>query len=292
MFIIDAHTHEPPLKGPRLSELPLDDDRRMEPACEASLAAMAAVGIDMALLLARTEWAEFAAVTHPSRFASNIRFDPTDPDIEELVSTARDRRGVVGLQAYLSWPPSGENIQLLRAGGFEAMFSAAEKHRLPVSAVVSGDLPEIVPIAEGHPDLILVLPHFGLKQPPLREPDVPPFAQLSQLLELARYPNVFVKCSGIPTLSATGFPYPDVWPHILKVISAFGLDRVMWASDYTRVSQLMSYEHALAYLRDTTELSTAEKAQLLGGTAARVFGLPSGRQDLEHDATPAPYPAR
>jgi L-fuconolactonase len=292
MVIIDAHTHEPSLKGPGLSALPLDDERRMEAACEASLAAMDAIGIDMALLLARAEWAEFAAAAHPGRFASNIRFDPTDPDIENLVSTARNRRGVVGLQAYLSWPPSGENIQLLRAGGFEAMFSAAEKHRLPVSAIVSGDLPEIAPVAEAHPDLILVIPHFGLKQPPLREPDVPPFAQLDQLLDLARYPNVFVKCSGIPTLSATGFPYPDVWPHILKVIGAFGPGRVMWASDYTRVSKLMSYEHALAYLRDTTELSTAEKTQLLGGTAAKVFGLPAGRQELERDTTPDDGPAR
>jgi len=292
MFIIDAHTHEPTLQSPRLRELPLNDERRMEAACELSLAAMDAVNIDMALLLARAEWAEFAAAAHPGRFTSNIRFDPTAPDIEELVSTARSRPGVVGLQAFLSWPPSGENIQLLRAGGFDAMFSAAEKHRLPVSVVVSGDLQEIAPIAEAHPDLIMVLPHFGLKQPPLRVPDVPPFAQLGELIELARYPNVFVKCSGIPTLSESGFPYLDVWPHILAVIGAFGLDRVMWASDYTRVSQLMSYEHALAYARDTDELTTTEKAQLLGGTAARVFGLPTGRQKPDRDLAPVTGLAR
>lgn len=287
MFIIDAHTHEPSLSG-GLADLPPDDERRMEAACAVTLAAMDAVGIDMAVLLARAEWAEFAATAHPGRFASNIRFDPQDPGIEDLVATARSRPGVVGIQAFLSWPLSGENIRLLRAGGFDAMFRAAAKYRVPVSAVVSGDLPEIIPVAEAHPDLILVLPHFGLKQPPLRQPDVPPFAQLDQLLELARYPNVFVKCSGIPTLSASGFPYLDVWPHILRVVGAFGLDRVMWASDYTRVSQLMSYEHAVAYMRDTAEFNSAEKAKLLGGTAARVFGLPSGRPDRGHQPVSPP----
>ena len=271
MEIIDAHTHEPALTAAIAGTV--DEQTAFEISCELSLAAMDAVGVNAAILLARSNWAEFAASRHPTRFYSNIRLDPGAPDIEDLVERAKDTPGVVGLQAYLSWPLTGENLQLLHAGGFERMFSAAEKQQMPISIIVSGDLPELVPVAEAHPDLKLVVPHFGLKQPPLRQVDSPPWLQLPDLLALSRYPNVFVKASGLPTLSATPFPFEDIWPHVHRVLDAFGVDRVIWASDYTRVKPLLNYEVSLAYLRDSSELSNDEKEKVLALNARRVFDL-------------------
>src|SRR5215472_8441552 len=51
---------------------------------------------------------------------------------------------------------------------------------------------------------------------------------------LAAYPNVRVKISGACTLAREAFPYDDIWDPVLRIIDAFGIDRCMWGTDWTR----------------------------------------------------------
>jgi L-fuconolactonase len=86
-------------------------------------------------------------------------------------------------------------------------------------------------------------------------------------------------------------PFDDVWPHVLRVVEAFGVDRLVWASDISRFQRRTSwdwagraardypfahvgmhtYADAVELYRSTTRLSAAEKAQLLGGTLRRLL---------------------
>src|SRR5262249_6555085 len=140
-----------------------------------------------------------------------------------------------------------------------------------------------------HPDLTLIIDHVGLRQPPLDEPDSPPFKSLPDLLALARFPNVAVKLCGLPSLSSEPFPFRDVVPHLRSIVDAFGAERVLWASDITRFAGRIglsrwelpeatgeyrgkhTYDQSVNFIRCCSELTEDEKEAILGGTAHRLL---------------------
>src|SRR6201997_5682930 len=93
----------------------------------------------------------------------------------------------------------------------------------------------------------------------------------SNLLALAQYENVRVKISGACTMSHQPFPYDDIWEPVLRVIDAFGLERCMWGTAWTRTIGMLSYEQGVAPFRDTKHLSEDDKAALMGGTLQKVY---------------------
>jgi L-fuconolactonase len=70
------------------------------------------------------------------------------------------------------------------------------------------------------------------------------------------------------------------------VVDAFGPQRLMWGSDFTRLrwipvvgglaprEQWHYYSDSVGYLRDTTELSASDKELIFGGTIRRVLRWP------------------
>jgi predicted TIM-barrel fold metal-dependent hydrolase len=102
-----------------------------------------------------------------------------------------------------------------------------------------------------------------------RDPD--PFARLPDLLAVSSHPNVAVKLTGAPTLRTTPYSFNDLWPHLHQIVNAFGVDRVMWGSDWTRATDWCSYTEATDYMRDTSELSASDKAQIMGRSLRRIF---------------------
>ena len=73
-------------------------------------------------------------------------------------------------------------------------------------------------------------------------------------------------------MSHQPFPYDDIWEPVLRVIDAFGLDRCMWGTDWTRTIGMLTYERGVAPFRDDTKhLSANEKAALMGGRLQKVY---------------------
>ena len=97
------------------------------------------------------------------------------------------------------------------------------------------------------------------------------FSDLPQVLDLARHPNVAVKLTGSGTYSHQPFPYRDVWAPVDQVISAFGVERCMWGTDWQRTIEFLSYEQGVSSFRDHWLVSDSDKAALMGGTAARIY---------------------
>jgi predicted TIM-barrel fold metal-dependent hydrolase len=62
-------------------------------------------------------------------------------------------------------------------------------------------------------------------------------------------------------------------PLLRQAIDAFGVERVMWASDYTvaRDRNANSWAQCLCYLLDSDQLSRTEKQRLLGGSARHIL---------------------
>ena len=91
------------------------------------------------------------------------------------------------------------------------------------------------------------------------------------MLALAAHPNIAIKISGACTLSHEPFPYPDIWEPLGRIFDAFGLDRCLWGTDWTRAVELLTYEQGVEAFRVTDRLSDSDRAALMGETLARVY---------------------
>ena len=96
------------------------------------------------------------------------------------------------------------------------------------------------------------------------------------MLSLAEFDHVAIKISGACTLSKEPFPYADIWEPLGRVFEAFGFDRCMWGTDWTRAVNLLTYEQGVEAFRVTDQLSDGERAELMGGTLERIYGWSPG----------------
>ena len=155
--------------------------------------------------------------------------------------------------------------------GLNRILAAGAKAGIPVNVMCSGKLPLVRELARRHPDTQMVVDHVGLVQP--FEPPAPtePFADLPNVVSLAAYDNVAIKISGACTLARRPFPYTDIWEPLGKVFDAFGFDRCMWGTDWTRAVRLLTYDQGVEAFRVTDQLSESERSALMGGTLQKIY---------------------
>ena len=80
-----------------------------------------------------------------------------------------------------------------------------------------------------------------------------------------------MKVTGVCTLSHSLFPYDDLWDPLARVFDAFGLDRCMWGTDWTRAMEIINYAQGVEPFRLTDRLSPDERETLMGGTLQRIY---------------------
>jgi L-fuconolactonase len=203
--------------------------------------------------------------TWPDRFRVVKPVDPTDPAIDDTVAAWAKTKGAVGVRIMLRDELMSDpaDPRLNRA------FAAAGKHGLPVNFLCWGRLDDGAELIRRNQDTVIVIDHLGLLQtdPAAAEP----WADLPKVLALAQYPNTRIKISGACTLSREPFPYDDIWDPILRIIDAYGIDRCMWGTDWTRTSPMLTYEQGVVPFRNTTRLSESDKAKLMGGTLEKIY---------------------
>ena len=230
-------------------------------------------------------FSERAVAMHPDRFGYLVRIDVRDPDLERLVAEVRTRPGALCLRV-VPIVDTGE-VERFARGELEPLFAAAERHGVPIFASLPGRGHMLVRYLEQFPRLQVILDHTGVGVEPPRVGTVAPtlarsvvptlaarVAQLDQVIDLARYPNLALKwCHAPARLSAEPYPHRDVLPLLRRVIDAFGVERVMWASDYTQSRSTFGrpWAEQLYYLRDSDQLSDVEKEWLLGKTVRTLL---------------------
>jgi predicted TIM-barrel fold metal-dependent hydrolase len=238
------------------------------------VAAMDAVGVDGAILVSPFAMYRFDASyavevrkEHPGRFALVKPVDPSDPSVAETIADWAATPGTVGIRIMLNNYPSADAAD----PGLNRVLAAAARHALPVNVLAWGRLDQARELAARNPDTQLVIDHLGLQQP--FEPPAPPepWADLPSVLALAGQPNVAIKISGACTLSHEPFPYPDIWEPLGKIFDAFGLDRCIWGTDWTRATGLLTYAQGVEAFRVTDRLSDSDRATLMGGTLTRIY---------------------
>jgi len=162
---------------------------------------------------------------------------------------------------WLARPPVRRSLRLLAERGLS----------FDVIGVLPRHLEHAVAIADELPDLRLVIDHLGT--PPVGAASREPWAGL--ISELARRPGVAVKLSGLTTLGPDGrATTADLRPFVDHALSAFGADRVLAGGDWPVSTLVGAYAETWSTLSALIDgLSEAERAQVLGGTAERVYRL-------------------
>jgi L-fuconolactonase len=299
LVIVDAQLHEPAVS---LEWEGADDATKWLALTELQLGYMRAVGVDKAVLFPiDSRWAHEAHARFPERFgivpmimpgatAALGMIDAASPDVDALVADRAADPAIVGMRVLPSARASAGGHTTIPLAVFECGIAACEREGLPLF-VYCLDHAVIAQIAERHAGLTVIVDHLGLAQPPTAVREDPPFRALPGLLDLARLPNVAVKVSGVPGLSREPYPFTDVWPHLHRVVDAFGPDRLMWGSDISRVygrggfvwrvpggegdyEGRHTYAEALLYVRETDELSPDVKTKILGETALSLLRWP------------------
>lgn len=290
MTIIDSQVH---IYGPDSAAFPWDPAGKgvqgfsqqvgvhLEAAVTAEdlLRQMDAIGVDAAVLVSfgmiygfDNRYALDAVARYPERFALVGRLDPASPSLDADVAAFAQHPGVVGIRVLALQPGQ------LAAGHFDPMFRAAAANGLALCLYTMDSLDGLHRLAKAHPELQIILDHMCLEQPDpaALAAGADPFARLPQILELARHPNIAAKLTGIATLSKFPYPFADLWPHIHRILDAFGPERLMWGTDTTRTG--LSYREELDFLRLSNEVSDADKAMLLGRSLQRIFRWAPGKR--------------
>ena len=239
------------------------------------VAAMDAVGVDGAILVSPFTMYRYDASyalqvhgRHPGRFGLVKPLDVGDPAVAETIAAWKETPGAVGVRIMMNRDVSTDPAD----PGVNRILAAAARHSLPVNLLAWGRLDQVAQLAARNPSTRLVIDHLGLQQP--FEPPAPaqPFADLPSVLALAAHPNVAIKVTGACTLSREPFPYQDIWDPLLRIFDAFGLDRCMWGTDWTRAVALLTYAQGVDAFRVTDRLSDGDRATLMGGALQRVYG--------------------
>ena len=301
MEIIDAQLH-PNRMGPDWT------DAGPEALVAATVAAMDAVGVDAALLDEWSGWtedgrslpghdmpngarrtdypvSERAVARFPGRFAYYARYDLRDPDLGDLMADLRKHPGRLALRWFpqngaggvLQTPagPVDDDSPLLAS--YLRYFALAQKHEIPVFLVVPGQSRLLEPFVRRFDELWFVVDHCGIAFPTAGEAGPDRFDGLSAVAKLARYPNVALKWCHAPRLSIGEYPYPDVLEWFVKMLGAYGPERIIWASDHTQGLRpdanvrTFSWAESLNYLLHSGVMSQAEKEWVFGKALRQIL---------------------
>ena len=242
------------------------------------VAAMDAVGVDGAILVSPFSMYRYDAsyalgvyAAHPNRFRLVKPVNPTASAVVDTIADWAATKGTVGIRIFLRDTVSTDPAD----PAINRVLATAAQHSLPVNVACTGRLDQARQLAARNPNTRVVIDHLGLPQPHEPPPPTEPFADLPKLLTLATHDNVAVKISGACTLSREPFPYKDIWDPLSRVFDAFGFDRCMWGTDWTRAVGMLTYEQGVEAFRVTDRLSDSERSALMGGTLQRVYNWPS-----------------
>jgi predicted TIM-barrel fold metal-dependent hydrolase len=243
------------------------------------VAAMDKVGVDGAIFISAFSLYQYDASyavevqkAHPGRFAIIKPVNPDDPAVADVIADWKATPGAVGVRIML-YKESGRAAD---EPGIDRIARAAAQNDLPVNMLFWDNLEVGTAIIDRHPETRFIIDHMAIKQP--HSPPAPPepWADLPKVLELARRDNAVIKVSGACTLSREPYPFNDIWDPLARLFDAWGFERCLWGTDWTRAYAVVNFEDAVRPFLETDRLTDDERAMLMGGACARAYNWSPG----------------
>ncbi len=231
---------------------------------------MAAAGVDRAVLVPPlwdphgNAYSLELAAAQPHRFAVMGLVDAGRPDAATRLLRWRDQPGMKGVRLLLNTP---ERLEPWRQGLYEPLLPLLEQQRMPTALLVPGRLDIAHDVATRFPDLPLIVDHLGVPRGAVGEAA---FKQLPELLRLAALANVHVKAAGVGDYALDPFPFRSLQRPLREVFDAFGAQRVLWASELSRLHH--SYAQCVEHMRERLPFLDADQvAAVMGGNVLALL---------------------
>ena len=266
MSVIDIHPHVISEDTKRYPRAPLggrqsDWSRERPVNAEQMLKAMDQAGIERSVLVQAStcyghdnSYIADAVATHPDRFAGVFSVDMLAVDAPQRIRYWKDQ-GLSGLRVFIAGHTTAHDARLDDSRSFPAWRAAIEA-ALPVCVQCRAPhLLQLEALLKEFPGARMILDHMARPAPD----------DAGSLLQLARYPNLFLKFT---THNVRDAAAPEAF--MRRIVDAFGAKRIAWGSNYpasegTLPSLLADARKALA------ERSAAERQSIFSGTATSLY---------------------
>ena len=222
---------------------------------------------------ASPDYAIEAHRAHPTRFFAHGWIDLLEPDAPRHLREYLARPGVIGMRFMTASPkaPPGETSTMSRIrwpndNSLDWFWQAMADSGKPLAVCGGAILPHVEAVARRHPELKLILDHFGAVTMG------PGLTQLPGLLGLAKLPNVAVKLSGGTGIFDEPYPVPSLAHEVRRLYDAFGPERLFWGTDVTRM-KLNWRQCITAYTEHMSWLSAADLALIMGNGFLKWHGI-------------------
>ncbi len=271
MRIIDPHVHvwknDPAFPWPEDNKRPPSEDRTAEDL----LALMEAHGVEKTVLVQvihyRWDNSYVADVIkrYPDKFMGVGRVNPEDPAAADHVSMWTEEHGLHGVRLS---PARDASDDWFTSAAMDPIFERAQSLGIPM-LILTGPkrLPDLSRLLDKYPDLDTVIDHMA---------DVHPedTAGRSMLMEMARYPRVYVKISHTWSISQESYPWADTHDLVREVYQSFGAQRISWGTDWPVSLGKAEYGQTLQVVRDEMDFFTPEDLEwVLGKTALKLWNF-------------------
>ena len=215
----------------------------------------------------RLDYGQEAVRRYPGRFAIMGRVNLDDPQNAARFPTWRQQPGVLGIRLNIA----GKEAAWLTDGTADWFWPAAEKSKIPIMFLTTGQTHLFGNIAERHPQLLLIIDHMGVSSEAVRNHKLA--EAIAELAALAKYPNVSVKLSAAPLFSSEPYPFNDVNPHIHRLFDVFGPQRCHWGTDVTNSYAKATYRQRVTHFTEELKfLSEEDKDWIMGRSIAERLG--------------------
>jgi predicted TIM-barrel fold metal-dependent hydrolase len=224
--------------------------------------------------------AEQASLQYPDRFSYLVRVDRRDPDLAALMRVLGSTPHARAVRVQPTWTMAEAGA--FAEGAYDELFALAGENGLPVFLFMPG-FAELLPrYLAKFPQVTFIVDHCGMpfQQIPFDRPEperarVETPAYFDEVLKLADFPNAALKWAHAQArFDVHDYPFERLRPYLRRAISAFGAERIMWASDNSVIPE-HSWTDLLHAVRDAPDLTAEEKRWLLGASARRLLSWPA-----------------
>jgi predicted TIM-barrel fold metal-dependent hydrolase len=228
---------------------------------------MKEAGVDRAILVppsfagAYPEYSLEAAAKYPEQFAVMSPIPLNKPEGRKVLENLMGQPGMLGVRLTFhheydeSW---------IRDGTADWFWPVAEKMNIPVMMNAPSIHKDVGEVAQRHPTLRLILDHMARRKG-MKDEKLGP--GLLPTIELAKYPNVFVKLTSTPSCSSEDYPYRNIHPHLKRLIEAFGPRRCFWGTDLSAMLSRTkcTYRQAVTMFTEEMDFLSKEYLELVMG---------------------------
>lgn len=278
--IVDSHVHlcDPDhlqyswtKDAPALNRRVMPDDLARDAApVEVDRFVFVEVDVDRPLHVAEAAWVADLAANDP-RIAGMVASLPleTGVAVQEDLERLREHSLLRGIRRLIQGESDPE---FCTKPDFIAGLKLLAKHDLSFDiCILHHQMPAVLDMVRQCPEVRFVLDHIG--KPGIKAGLMEPWR--AQMTELAGFPNVECKISGVATeADHQTWTREQLKPYVAHAIDAFGIDRCMFGGDWHVATLAVRYPEWVEIVDEVLDgASSDDKRKLFRDNAARFYRL-------------------